>query len=68
MTGCQPGGGGAAIRYLTSMVIKTYTWMCLHVLGTNACKLSPFKLLSHAVGPESSVLLYIDADCTMLES
>ena len=63
MTGCQTVG--PAIYYLTSIVIKTYTWICLHVLATNACKLSPIKLLSHAVEPESSMLFYIDADCTM---
>ena len=45
-----------------------YTWICLRVLPTDACKLSPIKLLSHAVGPQYSVLLYIDADCTMLDS
>ena len=66
MTGCQTVG--AAIWYLTFIVIKTYTWIWLHVLPTDTCKLSPIKLLSHAVGSESSVLLYIDADCTTLES
>ena len=66
MTGYQTVG--AAIWYLTLIVIKTYIWICLRALPTDACKLSQFKLLTHAVGPESSVLLYIDADCTMLES
>ena len=66
MTGGQTVG--TTIWYLTLIVIKTYIWICLRVLLTDTCKLSPFKLLTHAVGPESSVLLYIYADCTMLES